>query len=145
MVICLGRVQFLHMSHLMPLPLTVSCSSKSTESFTILVPAYPGCPGKKAIKRMCVCVCCATVNRASPRKGMSCSSSMPLSASLQSPATLAANSATTTSSTPGVMNFCINFVPLYRILFVMLCTLYCQHGTAVANMIVNCNRYLYLH
>ena len=23
----------------------------------LLVPAYPGCPGPKAIKRLCVCVC----------------------------------------------------------------------------------------
>jgi len=22
-----------------------------------LVPAYPGCPGPKAVKRLCVCVC----------------------------------------------------------------------------------------
>jgi len=28
MVICLGRVAELHMAQLMPLPLTVSCSSK---------------------------------------------------------------------------------------------------------------------
>jgi len=26
------------------------------EWFTFLVPAYPGCPGKKAVKQMCVCV-----------------------------------------------------------------------------------------
>ena len=23
----------------------------------LLVPAYPGCPGQKAVKRSCVCVC----------------------------------------------------------------------------------------
>jgi len=23
----------------------------------LLVPAYPGCPGPKAVKRLCVCVC----------------------------------------------------------------------------------------
>jgi len=34
----------------MPLPLTVSCSSKIQIGFTFLVPAYPGCPGKEAIK-----------------------------------------------------------------------------------------------
>jgi len=25
--------------------------------FSFIVPAYPGCPGKKAVKRICVCVC----------------------------------------------------------------------------------------
>jgi len=35
---------------LMPLPLTVSCSSKIQIGFTFLVPAYPGCPGKEAVK-----------------------------------------------------------------------------------------------
>jgi len=34
----------------MPLPLTVSCSSKIQIGFTFLVPAYPGCPGKDAVK-----------------------------------------------------------------------------------------------
>ena len=38
------------MSQLMPLPLTVSCSSKIQIGFTFLVPAYPGCPGKEAVK-----------------------------------------------------------------------------------------------
>jgi len=35
-------------AQLMPLPLTVSCSSKIQIGFTFLVPAYPGCPGKEA-------------------------------------------------------------------------------------------------
>jgi len=35
---------------LMPLSLTVSCSSKIQTGFTFLVPAYPGCPGKEAVK-----------------------------------------------------------------------------------------------
>ena len=35
---------------LMPLPLTVSCSSKIQIGFTFLVPAYPGCPRKEAVK-----------------------------------------------------------------------------------------------
>jgi len=34
----------------MPLPLTVSCSSKIQIGFTFLVLAYPDCPGKEAIK-----------------------------------------------------------------------------------------------
>ena len=40
----------------MPLPLTVSCFSKIQIGFTFLVPAYPGSPGLRAIKRVCVCV-----------------------------------------------------------------------------------------
>jgi len=40
---------------LMPLPLTVSCFSKIQTGFTFLVPAHPGSPGKKAVKRVCVC------------------------------------------------------------------------------------------
>jgi len=47
----------LHMAQLMPLPLTVSCFSKIQIGFTFLVPAHPGGPGKRAVKRMCVCVC----------------------------------------------------------------------------------------
>ena len=39
----------LHMAQLMPLPLTVSCSSKIQIGFTFLVPAYPGFPGKEAV------------------------------------------------------------------------------------------------
>jgi len=41
------------MAQLMPLPLTVSCSSKIQIGFTFLVPAYPGCPGKEAVKGLC--------------------------------------------------------------------------------------------
>ena len=40
----------MHMAQLMPLPLTVSFSSKIQIGFTFLVPAYPGCPGKEAVK-----------------------------------------------------------------------------------------------
>jgi len=38
------------MAQLMPLPLTVSCSSKIQIGFTFLVPAHPGSPGKEAVK-----------------------------------------------------------------------------------------------
>ena len=41
----------------MPLPLTVSCFSKIQIGFTFLVPAHPGIPGKRAVKRVCVRVC----------------------------------------------------------------------------------------
>ena len=57
MVICLERGADLHMSQLMPLPLTVSCFSKIQIGFTFLVLAYPSSPGKRAVKRVCVSVC----------------------------------------------------------------------------------------
>ena len=57
MVICLEQGADLHVAQLMPLPLTVSCSSKIQIGFTILVLAHLGSPGKRAIKRVCVCVC----------------------------------------------------------------------------------------
>ena len=56
MVICLERGADFHMAQLMPLPLTVSCFSKIQIGFTFLVPAHPGSPGKRAVKRVCVCV-----------------------------------------------------------------------------------------
>ena len=56
MVICLARGADLHMAQLMPLPLTVSCFGKIQIGFTFLVPAYPGSPGQRAVKRVCVCV-----------------------------------------------------------------------------------------
>jgi len=56
-VICLERGADLHMAELMPLPLTVSCSSKIKIGFTFLVLAHPRSPGQRAIKRVCVCVC----------------------------------------------------------------------------------------
>ena len=54
MVICLERDADLHMGQLMPLPLAVSCFSKIQIGFTFLVPAHPGSPGLKAVKRICV-------------------------------------------------------------------------------------------
>ena len=57
MVVCLKRVVDLHMAQLMPLPLTVSCFSKIQIGFHFLVLAHPGSPGKRAVKRVCVCVC----------------------------------------------------------------------------------------
>jgi len=51
-VICLEQGADLHMAQLMPLPLTVSCSNKIQIGFTFLVPAYPGSPGKRAVKRV---------------------------------------------------------------------------------------------
>jgi len=40
----------------MPLPPTVSCSSKIQIGFTFLVPAHLGSPGQRAVKRMYVCM-----------------------------------------------------------------------------------------
>jgi len=54
MVICLERGADLHMG---PLPLTVSCFSKIQIGFTFLVPAHPGSPGQRAVKRACVRAC----------------------------------------------------------------------------------------
>ena len=52
MVICLERGADLHIAQLMPLPLTVSCSSKIQIAFTFLVPAHPGRLGQRAVKRV---------------------------------------------------------------------------------------------
>jgi len=60
-VICLERGADLHMAQLMPLPFTVSYFSKIQIGFTFLVPAHPGSPGQRAVKRVCVvnvCICC---------------------------------------------------------------------------------------
>jgi len=59
-VICLERGADLHTGQLMPLPLTVSCSSKIQIGVTFLLPAHPGSPGQRAVKRVCVCVCCVS-------------------------------------------------------------------------------------
>ena len=62
MVICLERDADLHMSQLMPLPLTAFCFRKIQIGFTFLVPAHPGSPRKRAVKRLCVCVCVCVSN-----------------------------------------------------------------------------------
>jgi len=58
MATCLEQGADLHMAQQIPLPLTVSCFSKIQIGFTFLVPAHPGSPGKRAVKRVCVCVFC---------------------------------------------------------------------------------------
>ena len=50
MVICQQQGADLNIAQLMPLPLTVSCFSKTQIGFTFLVPAHPGSP------RLTVCV-----------------------------------------------------------------------------------------
>ena len=72
MVICLERGADLHMAQLMPLPLTVSCSSKIQIGFTFLVPAHPGSPGKRAVKRVCVCVTVAIMEACLHSRGTKC-------------------------------------------------------------------------
>jgi len=52
--LCLELGADLHMAQLVPLPLTVSCFSKIQFGFTFLVPAHPGSPGQRAVKRVCV-------------------------------------------------------------------------------------------
>ena len=55
MVICLEQGADLHMTQLMPWPLTVSCFSKIQIGFgfTFLVPAHLGWTGKRAVKWVC--------------------------------------------------------------------------------------------
>ena len=66
MVICLEWGADLHMSQLMPLPLTVSCFSKIAIGFTFLVPSHLGSPGCVCV---CVCVCVCITCRWSRRSG----------------------------------------------------------------------------
>ena len=82
MLICLERGADLHMAQLMPLPLAVSCFSKTQIGFTFLVPAHPGSPGQRAVKRvrvivsflllwryvsvdvsLCLCICVSVASR----------------------------------------------------------------------------------
>jgi len=53
-VICLERGADLHVVQLMPLPLTVSCFSKIQIGFYLSGTGYPGSPGQRAVKRVCV-------------------------------------------------------------------------------------------
>jgi len=55
-VVCLQQGADLHKVQLIPLPPDVSCFSKIQIGFTFLVPAHLGSPGKRAVKRACVCV-----------------------------------------------------------------------------------------
>jgi len=60
MVIYLERGADLHMAQLMPLPLTVSCSSTIQIGFTFLVPVHLGSPGKRPLNGVCVWVMLGT-------------------------------------------------------------------------------------
>ena len=58
MAVCLERgTNDLHVVQLMPLPPHHLLHQQNPERFILLVPAYPGSPGTKAIKQLCVCVC----------------------------------------------------------------------------------------
>ena len=57
MVVRLERGADLHTAQLMPLSLIFCCFSKIQIGFTFLVPAHPGSPGQRVVKRVCVCVC----------------------------------------------------------------------------------------
>ena len=69
MVICLEQGADLHIAQLMPLPLTVCCFSEIQIGFTFLVPAHPSSPGKRGVKRVCVCVCVDPCTRVCIRPG----------------------------------------------------------------------------
>jgi len=53
------------MAQLMPLPLTVSCSSRIQIGFTFLIPAHLGSPGKGPLNR---CVLAASEHHGRPRR-----------------------------------------------------------------------------
>ena len=79
MVICLEQGADLHTAQLMPLPLTVSCSSKIQIGSTFLVQAYPGSPCKEPLNG-CVCLCVLPGAQQQPCYSMACSSECTLSA-----------------------------------------------------------------
>jgi len=64
MVMYLGQCADLHMAQLMPLPLTISCSSKSRLVLPswfylsgVISPRQSWTKSKSAVKQLCVCVC----------------------------------------------------------------------------------------
>ena len=72
----------LHMVQLMSLPPRRLLLQQNPEWCILLVLAYPGCPEKKAIKRLCVCVCSDFGLRLQCRKLASHSNSKKASAAL---------------------------------------------------------------
>jgi len=67
-VICLEQGADLHMAQPMPLPLTVSCISEIQIGFAFLVLAQLGSPGKRAVKRECVCKSTCAITICIPQK-----------------------------------------------------------------------------
>ena len=69
MIMCLGQGADLHMAQLMPLPLTISCSSKSRLVFPSWFyfsgagsPRLSRTESKRAVKQMCACVYVSWLN-----------------------------------------------------------------------------------
>jgi len=58
----LERGADLHMAQLLPLPLTISCSSKIQIGFTFLVPAHQGSLGQRAVKHVCIYIYWYTIS-----------------------------------------------------------------------------------
>jgi len=54
---CLERGADLHMAQRIPLPLTVSCSSKIQTAFTFLVLTHLVSPGQRVAKWVCATTC----------------------------------------------------------------------------------------
>jgi len=111
MVICLERDADLHTAQLMPLPLAVSCFSKIQTGFTFLVPAHPGSPGQRAVKRVCVCVC-ACSRRINKQNSVSQSVDM---------ANLLTTHCSVTVSTVHLPNHIISLISLLIPLLTFLC------------------------
>jgi len=57
-IICLGRGADLRMAHLMPLPLTISCSSKSRLVLPLWYRLTQVFPDKRPLNGCCCCCCC---------------------------------------------------------------------------------------
>jgi len=76
-VVCLEQGVDLPMAPLMPLPLTVSCFTKIQIGFIFLVAARLCSSGKRAVKRVCVCVCVKN-NICETRFSMLCTSCLEL-------------------------------------------------------------------
>jgi len=81
------------MAQLMALPLTVSCFSKIQIGFTFLVPAHPGRPEQRAVKRV-VCVCVSVIQTRRRSRGTSSATSSPA----RSPVTAGCASSSTSRS-----------------------------------------------
>ena len=118
MVVCLERGADLYTAQLMPLPLTVSCSSKIQIGFTFLVLAHLGSPGKMAVKRVCVCVCRITDVECYLYLFI-CLLTQGSSASTLSPSPMALHRLWSSWSvrwrTHGMDSFCTSFVPMPQV------------------------------
>jgi len=62
----------LHMVQPMPLPPPSSCFTKIQIGLTFLVPAYPACPVKEAVKWVFVCLIINYTNQLTEQKCLQC-------------------------------------------------------------------------